>query len=82
LNIGRSDRGDRPSDNIYARIEETTINPTNEQAQACLQVCQWLSNCYKDIHLFRFDLQTGDVYILAGDELEIIVPPNGLWEFI
>jgi hypothetical protein len=82
LNIRRSDRGDRPSDNIYARIEEITINPTNEQAQACLHVCQWLSNCYKDIHLFRFDRQTGDVYILAGDELEIIVPPNGLWEFI
>ncbi|MGH7998504.1 MAG: DUF6888 family protein [Brasilonema sp.] len=38
--------------------------------------------CYKDIHLFRFDTQTGDVYILAGDELEIVIPPNGLWEFL
>ena len=48
---------------------------------ACF-VCQWLSNCYKNIHLFRFDVQTGDVYILAGDELQIIVPPNGLWDFL
>jgi hypothetical protein len=43
-----------------------------------------LSNYYRDIHLFRFDAQTGDVYILAGtsDELEIIVPPNGFWRFL
>jgi hypothetical protein len=43
-----------------------------------------LSNLYRDIHLFRFDARTGDVYILAGasDELEIIVPPNGLWRFL
>ncbi len=39
------------------------------------------SNCgdrlhFKDIHLFRFDDITGDVYILAGDHLQIIVPPR------
>jgi hypothetical protein len=37
-----------------------------------------LSNYYKDIKLFRFDAQIGDVYILAGDEMQIIVPPDGL----
>ncbi|MFB2878221.1 DUF6888 family protein [Floridanema aerugineum] len=58
------------------------MNPTNEQAQACLRVCQWLSNGYRNIELFRFDYQTGDVYILAGDELQIIVPPSGLWYFL
>jgi hypothetical protein len=35
-------------------IEEKPINLTNKQAQACLRVCQMLSNGYKDIHLFRF----------------------------
>jgi len=42
------------------------------------------SNLYRDIHLFRFDEQTGDVFILAGtgDELEIIIAPNGLWRFL
>jgi hypothetical protein len=69
-------------DIICVTIEAVIINPTNEQAQACLQVCQWLSNCYKDIHLFRFDTVTGDVYILAGDELEILVPSDGLWYFL
>lgn len=43
-----------------------------------------LSNFYQDIHLFRFDDQTGDMFILAGtgDELEIIVAPNKLWRFL
>jgi hypothetical protein len=63
-------------------IEERVIYPTEDQAQACLRVCQMLSNYYKDIKLFRFDAQIGDVYILAGDEMQIIVPPNGDWRFI
>jgi hypothetical protein len=66
----------------HAKIEESTIYPTNEQAIACLRVCQILSNCYRDIQLFRFNAQTGEVYIFAGDELEIIVPRNGLWRFL
>jgi hypothetical protein len=41
-----------------------------------------LSNLYKDIRLFRFDDTTGQVYILAGDEVQIIVYPNGEWEFV
>ena len=63
-------------------IEEKTINPTDDQAQACLRVCQMLSNCYRDIQLFRFDNQTGDVFILASDELQIIVPRSGNWSFV
>lgn len=66
----------------YATIEESNIYPTNEQALACVRVCQMLSNYYRDIQLFRFNAQTGEVYIFAGDELEIIVPRNGLWRFL
>ena len=29
-----------------------------------------LSNSYQDIHLFRFDEQFGDVFILAGENLQ------------
>ena len=68
--------------NGYARIEEAAIYPTNEQAQACLRVCQMLSNCYRNIEIFRFDSQTKIVFIFAGEDLEIIVPPNGLWRFL
>ncbi|MFQ4142555.1 DUF6888 family protein [Chlorogloeopsis sp. ULAP02] len=67
---------------IYVTIEEQTINPTNEQAQACVRVCQMLSNTYRDIHLFRFDIQTREIYILAGENLQIIVPPSGNWRFL
>ncbi|MFH7028921.1 MAG: DUF6888 family protein [Heteroscytonema crispum UTEX LB 1556] len=41
-----------------------------------------LSNLYKDIRLFRFDEITGQVYILPGDELQIIVLSNGIWDFV
>ncbi|MUL37474.1 DUF6888 family protein [Gloeocapsopsis dulcis] len=71
-----------PLCSIYVTIEEPKILPTNEQAQVCLRVCQMLSNFYQDIHLFRFDDKTGDVYILAGDDLQIIVPPNEPWRFL
>ena len=41
-----------------------------------------LSNLYKDIQLFRFDDKTQEVYILAVENFQIIVYPNGEWEFI
>jgi len=41
-----------------------------------------LSNYYRDIQLFRFNAQTREVYIFAGDELQIIVSRNGLWRFL
>jgi hypothetical protein len=41
-----------------------------------------LSNTYRDIHLFRFDIQTREIYILAGENLQIIVPPSGNWRFL
>lgn len=41
-----------------------------------------LSNSYRNIELFRFDDQTGVVFVLAGEELQIIVPSNGLWGFL
>ncbi|MBD2360830.1 hypothetical protein H6G36_06475 [Anabaena minutissima FACHB-250] len=34
---------------ICATIEKRTINPTNEQAQACVRVCQMLSNTYGNV---------------------------------
>ena len=41
-----------------------------------------LFNGYRDIQIFRFDEKTGDVYILAGDNIQIIVPPNETWRFV
>ena len=33
-----------------------------------------LSSYYRDIQLFRFDQQIGNVYILAANEIQVIVP--------
>lgn len=41
-----------------------------------------LSNGYKDIHLFRFDKKIGDVFVLAGDDIQIVIPPTGEWYFL
>lgn len=41
-----------------------------------------LSNSYKDIHLFRFDEKTRNVFILAGDDIQIVVPVDGEWYFL
>ncbi|MEH2059914.1 MAG: hypothetical protein V7K97_27920 [Nostoc sp.] len=49
---------------------------------ACLRVCQMLSNTYRSIELFRFDDQTGVVFIFVNEELQIIVPANGNWRFL
>ncbi|WP_414575827.1 DUF6888 family protein [Anabaena sp. CCY 9402-a] len=34
---------------ICATIEKQIINPTNEQAQVCVRVCQMLSNTYRNV---------------------------------
>ncbi|HAZ48503.1 MAG TPA: hypothetical protein DDW76_08625 [Cyanobacteria bacterium UBA11369] len=58
------------------------MTPTNEQALACLRVCQMLSSYYRNIELFRFNEQKGYVYIWAGEELQILVFQDGNWRFI
>ncbi|MDF0554158.1 hypothetical protein [Kamptonema sp. UHCC 0994] len=67
---------------FYATIEDKTIYPTAPQALMCLIVCQSLSDLYRDIQLFRFNAQRGYVFIMTGDEIQIIVFRDGTWRFI
>lgn len=55
--------------------------PTVEQSFAAVFVCQWLSNTYKDIYLFRYDARKKRITIIAGDDLIITIPPSGNWRF-
>jgi hypothetical protein len=57
--------------------------PTDEQAQACLRLCQMLSSGFQPIHLFRYDPETQTVYVLAGvtEGIEVIVDLSGKWRF-
>jgi hypothetical protein len=41
-----------------------------------------LSSYFRDIQLFRFDDQTHIIFIFAGEELQIIVDPDGKWRFL
>jgi len=41
-----------------------------------------LSSYYRDIELFRFNERTGDIYIFASEELQIIISHNGVWRFV
>jgi hypothetical protein len=40
-----------------------------------------LSNCFRDIQLFRYNDRTGVVYILA-DDLQVEVFRDGNWSFV
>ncbi|MGB5592885.1 MAG: hypothetical protein WBM62_02465 [Crocosphaera sp.] len=66
----------------WSIIRGTVINPTNPQAQTCLRVCQILSNTYRNIQLFRYEQKTRIVFIFAGEELQIIVLPDGEWRYL
>ncbi len=48
----------------------------------CVIICQYLSNFYRGIELFRFNDKTGNVFILAGDELQILIFRDGTWRFV
>jgi hypothetical protein len=71
-----------PCENKHVIIEEPNILPTEKQGLTCIDVCQMLSNYYKDIVLFRFNAITGEIFILAGENMQIIINRPGNWEFI
>lgn len=58
------------------------ILPTTEQTLTCFILCQRLTSLYRSIFLVRLDERTEDIYILAGEETEILIDKHGNWEFI
>jgi hypothetical protein len=54
---------------------------TTEQAIVGLRLCHNITNMYQVIQLIRVDERTQDLLILVGEEIEIIVAPNGKWRF-
>lgn len=58
------------------------ISLTVEQAIKSVELCQSLSNLHQDIVLFRFDELKGEIYILAGENVEIVIYSDGNWEFL
>ena len=56
--------------------------PTTAQAIKCFQLCCDLSSKYCSIDLVVLDKRTGNVVILARQEINIEIEPNGEWRFV
>ncbi|WP_293117955.1 DUF6888 family protein [Okeania sp. SIO1I7] len=51
--------------------------PTAEQSIRCLILCQSLTNIFTPIFLVRLDERTGNLFILAVDNIEIEIYADG-----
>ncbi|MFH7027747.1 MAG: DUF6888 family protein [Heteroscytonema crispum UTEX LB 1556] len=45
-------------------------------------LCQSLTNFYHSVEILRLDERTGNIYIFAGEELQIEVERDGSWIFL
>ena len=50
--------------------------PTAAQGIICIMLCQSLTNTFTPIFVVRFDEGTANVFIVAGDSIEIEIYPN------
>lgn len=57
--------------------------PTQAQAFQSVILCQWLSNGFQPIYIFRYDSKYQTLYIQAGttEDIAILIYPSGEWEF-
>jgi hypothetical protein len=59
------------------------MKPTNEQTQGLYRLCYRLTNIiypgwpYTNIELVRVDERTGNLYVLAGENLDFEIKPTG-----
>jgi hypothetical protein len=59
----------------------SNFSSTSAQAETCLQLSQDLTRMYRPVYLVRFDRRTGNIFMLAGEGIEISIQANGLWRF-
>jgi hypothetical protein len=63
-------------------MEKPQPRPTPEQALTCYQLCRMLTSYYRPVALVTNDPRIDRLYILAGEELEVLIYPNGDWRMI
>jgi len=58
--------------------------PSAKQAIQAAILCQWLSNGYQPINVFRFDDSLKTLYVQAGvtDSIAVVIFSNGDWRFL
>ena len=47
--------------------------PTEKQAVKCFIMCQRITQMYLPIYLVRLDERTNDIFILAGEDIQILI---------
>ncbi|WP_432205686.1 DUF6888 family protein [Synechocystis sp. PCC 7509] len=55
--------------------------PTDAQILTCFILCQRLTMMYRPLYLVCLDKPTGEVFILAGEEMQILIDRTGKWRF-
>jgi hypothetical protein len=58
------------------------ILPTAQQALKCVYLCQALTTVYKPIYMVRLDERTGKLFILARDNIQILISRDGNWDYL
>jgi hypothetical protein len=56
-------------------------HPTLPQLKTCFDLCQRLTLMYRSLALVCLDETSGNIFILAGEETEILIFPDGRWMF-
>ena len=56
--------------------------PTREQLKVYFDLTANLTKMYVSINLATIDRPTKNLYVLAGQEIEIVIYPNGYWIFV
>lgn len=56
--------------------------PTVEKLKTSFILTFWATKMYLPVFLVRIDERTKNIVILAGEETEIIIYPNGKWRYL
>ena len=67
---------------FMSELRGRPISLTTAQAIKAVEFCQKFSSLYRDIYLFRFNPLSGTIYILAEENIEVVIDQDGIWEFI
>ena len=57
--------------------------PTVNQMRQAMIICQYLSNFYRLIHLFKYDGDREEIFIIAEEQetIEIKIFKDGTWRY-
>ncbi|MBW4480584.1 MAG: hypothetical protein KME54_28020 [Tolypothrix brevis GSE-NOS-MK-07-07A] len=65
-------------DRLHTKRENLQeMKPTVEQTIELYKMCQNLTSMYLPINLVTIDERTKNFYLLAGEELEVLINPQG-----